>query len=445
MIYLRRKHEIRQSDGLNQIAFVNSHNNEVTIINEPKEYVSLLIQKGKFQEAAGIISEICKQAEKLHPLYPLYVYKPVDFGGKTVFIHSPSTPEIAEIYPLQFKGELKIVDSDVRKGEKINDFLSRKYFSQQRVSIDITYMEAWIGEQIIKDDYSLEQNAITEGEWYILPDNLPDPVTAKLIIIADSEYVLIDYLELNITEYDKGKDTLVISNHLQKECPIEISLNLQFSMLEKQGDESKANFNIRIRENFEGTIKAEKILLEFLKFSSENIGVHFIDLKNSRTIFSAENITLNGEQDRKHLEDKIEFLSDLLLIEKKFDVKLKLPSSISEEDLENISILKAILKSERIIGTAKECSVFIDEKNTLNKMVNEVKTEELMIKFERDLSFIVFGVEFDKIKAHYQFTNLRVRNLEIIKNKIAYFQNGEVVKVEFYSDSKNNTLTTYNF
>lgn len=74
------KREITQNEGVNQVALINSENNQITIINDPNEYINLLFQQGKYIEAADVFAKLYNQMGRLHPLYPNYIYKPVNLG-----------------------------------------------------------------------------------------------------------------------------------------------------------------------------------------------------------------------------------------------------------------------------------------------------------------------------------------------------------------------------
>src|SRR5690606_26873294 len=103
-------------------------------------------------------------------------------------------------------GRLAINDADFNEDETLGEFLTRKYFSQEKISIDIKYLETWIGEQLIDDPLSIEQQAINDGEWFILPRKLPPPIKAKLVLTEETDRVIIDYLELRITSINNKEN-----------------------------------------------------------------------------------------------------------------------------------------------------------------------------------------------------------------------------------------------
>ena len=48
------KKGINQSEGINQVALINSNDNQVTIINSPTDYMSRLVKNGKIEEAVEV-------------------------------------------------------------------------------------------------------------------------------------------------------------------------------------------------------------------------------------------------------------------------------------------------------------------------------------------------------------------------------------------------------
>lgn len=57
-------------------------------------------------------------------------------------------------------------------GKNLGEFFMRKYFAQEKISIDMKYNETGIGEQLVDDSVSIEQYAINDGKWFILPREL---------------------------------------------------------------------------------------------------------------------------------------------------------------------------------------------------------------------------------------------------------------------------------
>lgn len=440
------KKEINQSEAINQVALINSKNSHVSIINSPTEYLNWLIQKGKLEEAADAFAKVYKQMEKTHPLYPHYLYKPVEYGSKIVFEHRPANIEVAKQFPLKYKGKFSIKDKDLIDGETIEEFLNRKYFSQEKIGIDMKYIETWIGEQLIDDHLSIENHAVNEAEWFILPGKLPPPVKAKLVLSEnETDRFVIDYLELRVTGVSKKENKITISNYHQKKSPIIISFIIPRILSNNNTIKGLSKFNIKIREGFESKVIAEKTLLEFMKFAEQSSKITLVEIENQKQFFTSEGVNVDNIQDTEYMNGRIAILSDLLHIENVLDVQFQLPEKMGEEDFNNIEIMKAIVKNKEIITKIENLNIVIDNKSALKKLVNDIKEKPIMITGDEDKTIELLGVSFENIKATYKFENLVLKDPKRIRKKLEYMDEGENAKVEFIPGTKNVLITKYKF
>lgn len=440
------KKGIIQNNGFNQVALTQSNNNQITIINSPTEYMSMLIQNGRLEEAARVFKQVYNEAEKLHPLYPNYTYKPVELGSKIVFEHRPANKKVAEQLPLQYRGKFSIEDKDYLQGENLNDFLRRKYFSQEKIKIDMKYIETWIGEQLIDDSISLESHIVDEGEWFILPGKLPPPIKAKLVFSdTETDRVVIDFLELRVVEFNNKKNTIQISNIYQKSSPIVISLIIPRIFSDKPMTESTSKINIKIREEFEGTVIAEKTLLEFMKYSSQSSRMCLVEIEKLREFFMAESIGLDDPHDSKYTNARIAILSELMKIENAFNVQFQLPDKMEQDDFNMIEILKSIIQDKEITTTFGNFNAIFESegKDGLQKMVSDMEEKPVMIGFREDIEIELFGVNFKNIEASHKLENAVINNPERIRKKLEYLEEGETVKIDFKPGTKNTYRIKY--
>jgi hypothetical protein len=438
------KKEINQNDGFNQVALVNSKDNQITIINSPIEHMSWMIRNGKLKEASEVFAKIYKEAGKMHPLYPSYIYKPVEFGSNIVFEHRPASKEIAKQLPLRYKGKFSINDKDISQGETFKELLTRKYFSQEKISIDMKYMETWIGEQLIDDPFSIEKHAVKEAEWFILPEKLPPPVKTKLVVSENKiDRVIIDYLELRVVEMSKKEDIITLSNTYQENSPIVISLTLPGIFSNESSIIVSSKFDIKIREGFEGKVIAEKTFLEFMKYANQSLKMSLVEIEQQREFFTAEGMNLDNPYDNKYTDGRIEILTELIKIEKALDVQFQLPETMDKKDFKKIEILNAIVEDSEIITEIDSFDAVFDSKDALQRMVYDIKDRPVMITGQEDQVIELFGVRFESIKVSYTFENLIVKNPDRIRKKLEYLDDGETVKVEFIPGTKNTVKTRY--
>lgn len=437
------KKEINQSEGVNQVALINSNDNQVTIINSPTDYMSWLIKNGKLEEAVEAFTTVYKQTEKLHPLYPLYTYKPIEIGSKIVFEHSPANRTIAKTLPLQFKGKFAINDQDFKEGETLGEFFTRKFYSQEKISIDMKYIETWIGEQLIQDVISIEHHAVTEGEWYIQPGELPPPIKAKLVL-SEQDRAIIDYLELRVTEVNSKQNKIEISNKHQQNSPIVITLTIPNRFVNNEYLDNSSKFNIKIREKYQGRIIAEKTFLEFMKYVELCSKMSLIDLETQKVFFTTESMKFDEPEEFQNIDKRLLLLSDLLRIENELDVEFQLPDLIEEEDFDKIHILKSIIEEKEIATSIENFSAVFDDKLALKKMIYEIEDNPIMVTGNEQKTIDLFNVKFENIKVTHRFENLVVKDPDRIKKKLDLLDEGETVKVEFIPGTKNTVTTRYN-
>lgn len=443
---LIKKTKINQSNGLNQIAISDSNNNQITITNSPRDYISYLIKSGKRLEAADAFADVYKQIGEIHPLHPLYTYKPIELGSKIVFQHQPLNTAIAKQYPIKYRGRLSIIDKDMKPDETINEFLSRKHFRQEKIQIDVKYIETWIGKEKVIDPLSFEQNAIKEGKWYILPAPLPPPIKAKLVAVGLEDNVIIDYLELRTAKINKAENIGVISNEHQKNSPVLFSLTIKnFFNSNPTTNRFDINMNFKIREDFERTVVAEIIFLTFMKCTINDSSMILSDLEKGVNFFEAQPSTPDKNYDVETIDERLSLLNNLRRIELYFGMKFHLPDDMVDEDFRNLEILKAIMEDKEVVTGLGNLNATFNGVDGLERLLDDA--EEKAIKITADssdlLNINLFGAEINNIYMSYTAEDIKVKNPAKIKEKIRLFDEGETIKVEFTPGRKNKLSTRY--
>lgn len=446
VIPLIKKTEVNQSNGLNQIAISNSNNNQVTIINSIKDHISYLIRSGKRQEAADEFAKVIKQMGEIHPLHPLYTYKPIELGSKIVFQHQPLNAEIAKQYPIKYRGRLSIIDKDMKSGETINDFLSRKHFRQEKIQIDVKYIETWIGKEKVIDPLSFEQNAIKEGKWYMLPAPLPPPIKAKLVATGLENNVIIDYLELRTTNINQEENIGVISNEHQKNSPVVFSLTLKnFFNNDLTNNRFDIDMKFKIREDFERTVMAEIIFLNFIKCTINNSSMILSDLESGVNFFEAQPSASDTDYDIESIDERLSLLNNLRSIEHYFGVKFHLPDNMADEDFVNLEILRAIMEDKEVVTGIGDLSATFNGVDGLKRLIDDAEEKSIKITAgsSNQLNINLFGAEINNINMAYTVEDIKIKNPERIREKIRLFDEGEVIKVDFIPGEKNRLSTRY--
>lgn len=322
----------------------------------------------------------------------------------------------------------------------MEEFLRRKYFAQKKVRIDVKYIETWIGEERIVDPLSFEQNAIKEGDWYILPAPLPSPIKAKLVFKAFEDNIIIDYLELRTSKINKVDNIGVISNEHQKDSPVLFSVSIKnFFNSYLATNRFDIDMNFKIREGFERTVVAEIMFLTFMKYFNSSGKMILCDLEKGVNFFEAQPATSDADFDIETVDDRLSLLNDLRLIEDYFGVKFHIPDNMVDEDFKKIEILKAIIEEKEIVTTLKNFHATFNGTDGLKKLIGETKEKSLMITVDSSdqLSIDLFSTEIKNIYRSHKIEDIKIKDQERIKNKIELFDEGEIIKVEFTPGEKN--------
>lgn len=441
-----KKTEITQGNGVNQIAISNSDNNQITIINNPKDHISYLIRNGEIQEAVDEFAKVYKQIGQLHPLHPLYTYKPVTLGSKIVLEHQPLNSEIAKKYPIKYRGRFSIIDKDIEVGETIDEFIRRKHIAQEEIAIDIKFIETWIGQKRIVDPLSFEQNAIQEGSWYILPDPPPPPIKAKLVFKGPEDKVIIDFLELRTTKISRKDNIGIISNDHQKKSPLLFSFTIK-NLFKNELSTKKldVNINIKIREGFERTVIAEIMYLTFMKYINISGKMSLVDLEKGADFLVAQTASETFHHDEKAIDERLLLLNDLRIIEDYFNVDFHIPDTIVDDDFRKIEILKAIIEEKEVVTGLKNFSATFNSIDGLEKLITDTRDRPIMVTADSStrLNINIFSAIVPNINMSYKVEDIKVKNPEKIQKKIELFDEGDIIKVEFIPGKKNKLSTRY--
>lgn len=438
------KSKITQTDAVNQVGLYKSHNNEITIITDPRESMAKYIREGDLEKAVDILSDIYKLAESMHPLYPLYSYKPIKIGGGIHFEHIPANEAVAKSNPISYKGSLTLKSKDFLEGETVSEYMWRKYYSQETIDIDVKYLETWIGETLIENSLGIEQTALKDGKWSIVPSNLPAPIKSKLVFIeGGNEIVVLDYLEIGVVGTDSTTGDIIIGNLNQLKCPINISFVIPKSFSLEDILKTPTKFKFKIREEFLGKVFAEKTLQLFIYSVLKNLRMELIDIERQKMLFSASQITFEDLGELEEVKERMNFLDVLYRIEKYFNVELTLPEKITDEDDENIEILLSVVEEKEVIRTFKDLSLNINEKQALELLVNDIKESAFMLTATIIKEIELLGVKFPKLNGDYKIENIATKFPGKVKKKLEAFDEGDIVKVQFKPGTRNEIITKY--
>lgn len=393
-------------------------------LNEVQE----LLSQGNTAEAAKKISVLIKGLKSQHPFFPDYRYEPVLYNGKVYFKHVPNSREAIEKYPLRFKGKMKLSEDILKKYGDINNLFKELYLKQKEIKVDMLELNTFIGDT--KVDSVLEQ--LEDVEWFIKPPE--KPVTPMQLYSIDND-VILDYLEMSVSDINKDTNSIVISNEGQENAKILFKLYLNL-------ESKKSNFNFRIKKGYFGDTHARLALLKLMSKSLERIPIALKSLKDNKVVLVAQEWTWD-EKIPENINKEIEFISFLIKIEHFYNVKFNLPEKYSEEDLEQLQLIKLPIDRKPLKGEITRLSILIDNKDALKNIIkmysdNGNKGKELQF-IGHGKSVELFGCQIDLSNYRFKHTydNLKVEDLNKLIRKYQDMEEGETIKVEFIPDTNN--------
>lgn len=420
--------------GNNNVAIQNSE----VVINISAH--DRLAQLGAIRDYEGVIKlmkELKDHANTLHPYYPHYKYRTTEVGSRIFVDHEPLSVSSSKSHPLTYRGKFKISKNEGLIDQRIDELIYEAYLNQENVEIDMFSLEAFIGDSPVPTPF-LEEN-VKDGVWYITPDPLPDSVRVKIVLgNGEEEVTLIDYLELNISGYDRGLELITLSNNQQKESEISVSLFIQKkSQGFLKGSDTfidNINFDFSIKEGFTSNVKANLQLMEIMKILSENpsFTVSFKNISTGKVFLSAEQAHLKNILD-ENFEREFQLLLRLRKIEEYFGFNFELPSEIGVEDYNSLEILESIMNGKPIIKHYSSVTINVNLKSTLKKLIKIFDVENLKsYSFSGEYTgsthkISLFGEStiINKIKVTYQSTI--PEDLSKVKRKYDIMEDGEVI------------------
>lgn len=280
----------------------------------------------------------------------------------------------------------------------------------------------------------------------MLPAPLPPPIKAKLVATGLENNVIIDYLELRTTKINREENIGIISNEHQKNSPVVFSLTLKnFFNSDLTNNRFDIDMKFKIREDFERTVMAEIIFLNFIKCTINNSSMILSDLESGVNFFEAQPSASDTDYDIESIDERLSLLNNLRSIEHYFGVKFHLPDNMADEDFVNLEILRAIMEDKEVVTGIGDLSATFNGVDGLKRLIDDAEEKSIKITAgsSNQLNINLFGAEINNINMAYTVEDIKIKNPERIREKIRLFDEGEVIKVDFIPGEKSRLSTRY--
>lgn len=409
-----------------------------TFIQAPSviDEITKLISQKNYEAAASVVKTQMNQIGAAHPMYPDFVVDIKKSSDKLVLCSKPLNKDAAVKYPPCIKGRFTLSEK-YKDFESLEAVLEYSYESQQDIDINMIELKKMLGD--VEDPFQGEVGDIVnkDSQFKILHREFPEakPFKIKLEGYAESY----DYVLLRVYKAESGK-AIYMSN---KEQNADVLFDVKFNIPERT-----IYLSTKINPN---KFVSHKAKLKYLKFFQN------IESKNKLSIVSLEDDEVMSEGFLDKFEytgpfldskDEIKFLKSIILIEKKFNITITIPSKIKESDLEAIYYLKTAIEMGVVRGTWKTLVVAITMKENGTSNLLDLEKDLHNIVHISPMDIEIFGVMIHIAQVKRELLNPKITNKEqrrihkLIKNGL---NDGDIVTVELIS-GKNNTLEdTFNF
>lgn len=404
-------------------------NSQLHITISIYDEIKRLAREGKRSEVVSLLKEVHDLVGTTHPLYPHYRYKPVQFGNTTVLEHEPLTKEAEEKYPLHYRGQLSFPKEKMQQYENIQEMVQDAFFKQEEIVINMSSFTTWLGEHMV-DTPNLDES-MKEGKWIIVPKPLPEPLKLKFYIKGNPDISILDYLELSVSGKE-GSRFILADNSRQENTSLLISLKLPIS----DAAENEAKINVKLKPGQETNVKANLKLLRFLTLvtGSGKATIAFKNLTEDKDFIVASSFSFDGNT--KNLDKDYQFIKRLNKLESHFNLTFTVPEEMDKSDWEAIEILEHMMENKPIKRNLQKLTANLNDKETIQNLVDLFEKEEnvkkLMIeRTDPEARIELFGEVIPIGKLQTIYNSLKIDDLDRVKGKIAYMDEGESIIMTF--------------
>lgn len=404
-------------------------NSQLHITISIYDEIKRLAREGKRNEVVSLLKEVHDLVGTTHPLYPHYRYKPVQFGDTTVLEHEPLTKEAEEKYPLHYRGQFSFPKDKMQQYENIQEMVQDAFFKQEEIVINMSSFTTWLGDHMV-DTPNLDES-MKDGKWVIVPKPLPEPLKLKFYIKGNPDISILDYLELSVSGKE-GSRFILADNSRQENTPLLISLKLPIS----DAAENEAKINVKLKLGQESNVKANLTLLRFLTSvtGSGKATIAFKNLTEDKDFIVASSFSFDGNT--KDLDKDYQFIKRLSKLESHFNLTFTVPEEMDKSDWEAIEILEHMKKNKPIKRNLQKLTANLDDKETIQNLVDLFEKDENVKKLMIEQSGSEARIElFDEVipleKLQTIYNSLKIDDLDRVKKKIAYMDEGESIKITF--------------
>ncbi|QPQ29388.1 hypothetical protein [Lysinibacillus sp. JNUCC 51] len=371
---------------------------------DPRLLMNQLVSEGQYNLAVDVLKDVTKALENSHPLAPKYYYDVRKLGDKIFLTSKPANEVVAQENPITYRGKMTISDEGFRPEIGIDKYFFQQSLRNIPIKVRIDSLEELIGGVIIDNPLSI-LDSLGEGlNTSVMPNSDRPIIKAKMSMKRDNKFkVIIDYLEMQLTDYDAVNEILTISNMNQQIAYLNIELKIPMKNISMDNEMLEIigmNYNIVLRDEYCSTVEGELFFLEFLSLAEISDVVQIWDIERNRLICEGTGKqTKVGSSKISEYDTQIKTLKMLKSMEDKYSVKFMLPEKIEEEEQEQLLHLLTIAwESKEVDFHVTDLTASVSDKQSILNMVEIIEdNEESMFSIEstQTISGELFGVNIE--------------------------------------------------
>lgn len=234
----------------------------------------------------------------------------------------------------------------------------------------------------------------------------------------------IDYLEVGLAKIDG--DIFIFDNSKQEGRKVDFRLEANFA-------KSSGRIFIDINSLHEDTVDAHYIITCFLDEARKKKTLALKHLKSDDNFFVAEKFALD-ESIPDNIADHKTILSFVKGVEQRQRIKFKMPSIISEDEIDTLNKLVAMIKNGSIKGKYSDLQTSVDGQESLWSLIkydDENNNGYTLTLEESEPSIKLFGQTVQIKSRSLIFNGLKLINKPRLKMLCTDMEDGEIVKVKY--------------
>ena len=377
-----------------------------------------LIKQGNLNQVDDNLTEFVRVMGSMHILAPYYGFEPQIYGKKQKLVSVPLTEEAQRLYPPHFKccGTVTI---DGKTIEELTPGIFQ-YADNHQLPITLIVEDAckFLGSYV--DPQQCEAANLVGQEIPVLPKPFPKAMAYNVSI---NSMVMFEYILLRIKE--KFEDETVIFSNEEQNIPF--SIQIRANPITK-----KVDFAFKVNGN------SNRDLVRYKQFQKMLYSGGFMIVHHLESGFDLLKVNLDPGQSLDRvtaLEQEIEFVNNVITIERYFDRVLAIPEQLYENDVELVNYVASLIQGKEIRGgwTKYEFSIPIGP-NTKENLISSIGIP-LSLTYVGTGTASIFGGSYT-YPCRRTLTSVKFADPDKVQKKLDVLEQGDEIRIVLLPDGE---------